>query len=41
MFRALLQKMRVLPSILHVFYPKDIFKADECELFFSLLPDKT
>jgi hypothetical protein len=34
-------KMRVLPSFPNVFYPKDIFNAGECGLFFSLLPDKT
>jgi hypothetical protein len=34
-------KMRVFPSFLNVFYPKDIFNADKCGLFFSLLPHKT
>jgi hypothetical protein len=33
-------KMTLLPSFLTVFYPKDIFNAHKCGMFFSLLPDK-
>jgi hypothetical protein len=31
----------VLPSLLSEYHPKDIFNADECGLFLSLLLDKT
>jgi hypothetical protein len=34
-------KMGVLPSLLSRYDLKDIFNADECGLFFYLLPDKT
>jgi hypothetical protein len=33
--------MEVLPSLLSEYDPKDIFNADECGLFFNLLPGKT
>jgi hypothetical protein len=34
-------KTGMLPSLLSEYCPKDIFNADECALFFNLLPDKT
>lgn len=34
-------KTTALPSLLAQYKPQDIFNADECGLFFNLLPDKT
>jgi hypothetical protein len=31
----------MLPSLLSEYNPKDIINADECVLFFSLLPHRT
>jgi hypothetical protein len=33
--------MRILPSPLSTYHARDVFNADECGLFFNLLPDKT
>jgi hypothetical protein len=34
-------KIGELPSLLNEYHSKDVFNADECGLFFNLLPDKT
>jgi hypothetical protein len=34
-------KAGVLPLLLSEYHPKDIFHAEECGLFLSLVPDKT
>jgi hypothetical protein len=32
--------MEALPSLQYEYHPKDIFNADECGFFFSLLPSR-
>jgi len=34
-------KGRILPHLMAKYSPKDIFNADECGLFYNMLPDKT
>jgi hypothetical protein len=34
-------KVGILPSLLSEYCPKDIFNANQCGLFSSVLPDKT